>query len=163
MIYKPKLENGLEVYVDASFAGNRDKVGAEWDAETARSRTGYIVMCAGCPITWASKLQGAIALSSTESEYLEISSVMREVLALIEILDEIKENIKKIGDIIPEVHCKVFEGNSGAVEVTTSAKHPKMRPRTKHINNKSHHFRESVLSGKLRYCQYLQKKCWQTY
>jgi hypothetical protein len=70
---------------------------------------------------------------------------MREVLPLIEILDEIKDNIKGIGDIIPEVHCKVFEDNSGAVEVATSAKHPKMRPRTKHINNKYHHFRESVV------------------
>jgi hypothetical protein len=80
MIYKSELEKGLEVYVDASFAGNWDKEDAEWDADTARSRTGYIVMYAGCPIIWASKLQGEIALSSTESEYLAISSVMREVL-----------------------------------------------------------------------------------
>jgi hypothetical protein len=150
MIYKPKLGKGLEVYVDASFAGNWDKEDAEWDADTARSRAGYIVVYAGCPIVWASKLQGEIALSSTESEYLAISTVMREVLPLIEILDEIKENIKGICDIIPEVHCKVFEDNSGAVEVATSAKHTKMRPRTKHINNKYHHFRESVLSGKVK-------------
>jgi hypothetical protein len=75
---------------------------------------------------------------------------MREVLPLIEILDEIKDNIKGIGDVIPEVHCKVFEDSSGALEVATSAKHPKMRPRTKHINNKNHHFTESVLSGKVK-------------
>jgi hypothetical protein len=80
---------------------------------------------------------------------------MRELLPLIEILDEIKDNIIGIGDIIPELHCKMFEDNSGAVEVA-SAKHPKMRPRTKHINNKYHHFRE-------RYCLYLPKKCWQSY
>jgi hypothetical protein len=47
-------------------------------------------MYAGCPIIWASKLQGEIALSSAESEYLAISSVMRKVLPLIEILDEIR-------------------------------------------------------------------------
>jgi hypothetical protein len=143
------LEKGLEVYVNASFAGNWDKEDAEWDADTARSRTGYIVMYARCSVIWASKLQGEIALFSTESEYLAIS-VMREVLPLIEILDEIKDNIKGIGDIIPEVDCKVFEDSSGAVEVATSAKNPKMRPHTKHINNKYHHFRESVLSGKVK-------------
>jgi hypothetical protein len=44
----------------------------------------------------------------------------------------------------------VFEDNTRAVEVATSAKHPKMRPRTKHINNKYHHFKESVLSGKVK-------------
>jgi RNA processing factor Prp31 len=79
-----------------------------------------------------------------------ISSVMREIIPLIEILDEIKENINVIGDIIPEVRCKVFEDINGAVEVATSAKHPKMRPRKMYINNKYHHFRKSALSGKVK-------------
>ena len=39
------------------------------------------------------------------------------------------------------IHCKAFEDNSGALEM---AKVPKMRPRTKHLNNVYHHFRESV-------------------
>jgi hypothetical protein len=43
--------------------------------------------------------------------------------------------------------CKVFEDNSGAIEVATSAKSPKMRPRTKHINTKYHHFRDKVMDG----------------
>jgi hypothetical protein len=56
MIYKPKLEKGLEAYVDASCTGNWDNEDAEGDAHTARSRTGYIVMSdAGCPVIWASK------------------------------------------------------------------------------------------------------------
>jgi hypothetical protein len=50
MIYKPKLEKDLEVYFDALFAENWDKEDAEWGADTARSRTGYIAMHAGCPI-----------------------------------------------------------------------------------------------------------------
>jgi hypothetical protein len=41
----------------------------------------------------------------------------------------------------PGIHCKVFEDNSGAIEI---AKVPKMRPRTKHINVKYHHFREYI-------------------
>jgi hypothetical protein len=42
------------------------------------------------------------------------------------------------------VKCKVFEGNSGALEMATVHK---MRPRTKHINIKYHHFRSFVENG----------------
>ena len=44
-------------------------------------------------------------------------------------------------DAIPNVHCKVFEDNSGALEM---AKIHKYRPRTKHLNVKYHHFRDYV-------------------
>ena len=50
----------------------------------------------------------------------------------------------------PKFHCKVFEdNNSGAVILATGAKHPKMRPRTKHINTRYHHFRTKVMDGTL--------------
>ena len=39
------------------------------------------------------------------------------------------------------IHCKALEDNSRALEM---AKVPKMRPRTKHLNNVYHHFQESV-------------------
>eukprot|EP00980_Cylindrotheca_fusiformis_P027675 scaffold22031_cov73-Cylindrotheca_fusiformis.AAC.1 len=41
----------------------------------------------------------------------------------------------------PEVFCTAFEDNSGALEMARS---PKIRPRTKHINLKYHHFREHI-------------------
>ena len=40
---------------------------------------------------------------------------------------------------IPKIHCKVFEDNSGALEVAHT---PKLCPHTKHINNAYHHFHE---------------------
>jgi hypothetical protein len=43
----------------------------------------------------------------------------------------------------PEVHCKVFEDNTGALIMAQS---PKIRPRTKHINIKYHHFCQVVES-----------------
>jgi hypothetical protein len=49
----------------------------------------------------------------------------------------------------PTFHCKVFEDNSGAIYLATGVKHPKMRPRTKHINIKYHHFRAKVMDGTL--------------
>ncbi len=44
----------------------------------------------------------------------------------------------------PKVHCTVFEDNEGAIEI---ANVPKMRPRTKHLNLRYHHFREEVKKG----------------
>ena len=46
----------------------------------------------------------------------------------------------------PTVHCKLFEDNSGALEL---ARLPKMCPRTKHINVKMHHFPDHVAAGKI--------------
>ena len=46
-----------------------------------------------------------------------------------------------IDELPPKVHCTVFEDNSGALEL---ARLPKIRPRTKHINQAYHHFREHV-------------------
>ena len=47
----------------------------------------------------------------------------------------------------PYVYCKVFEDNSGALEL---ARLPKLRPRTKHINVCYHHFREHVQKGLIK-------------
>ena len=45
---------------------------------------------------------------------------------------------------VPRVYCKAFEDNSGALEL---ARAPKMRPRTKFIATKYHHFRSFVSRG----------------
>jgi hypothetical protein len=61
-------------------------------------------------------------------------------MGLMHILDELKSIDDKINNEIPTVHCKVYEDNAGAIEM---ARLPKMRPRTKHLNVKYHHFREA--------------------
>jgi hypothetical protein len=135
---------GLECFVDANFAGNWVKPTAEDDPFKARSRTGYVIKFAGCLLLWASKLQTEISLSSTESEYIALSQALREVIPLIALIKELKLNNFDIKSEQPMVLCKVFEDNNGALEM---AKTPKLRPRTKHINVKYHHFREAVHCG----------------
>ena len=111
------------------------------DPRTAKSRTGYIITYAGCPVTWASKMQTEIALSSTEAEYIALSTAMREVKPLIGLIREaIKQDIKMNANQ-PNVHCKIFEDNSGVIELVNV---PKIRPRTKHLNLKYHFFRSMV-------------------
>ena len=53
----------------------------------------------------------------------------------------------KPANINPMIHCKAFEDNTGALELSLV---PKMRPRTRHINNVYHHFRQIVRDGLIR-------------
>ena len=46
----------------------------------------------------------------------------------------------------PKVSCRVFEDNSGALEL---ANNPKLRPRAKRLAVRLHHFRQCVVDGKI--------------
>ena len=129
------------IMVDADFCGLWDKDTAIHDPSTAKSRSGFIIKYAGCPIIWALRLQTETALSTTEAEYIALSTALREAIPLMEMLKEIHKVRNLPVSTKPKVMCKVFEDNSGALEI---ARLPKMRPRTKHINVKYHHFREYV-------------------
>ena len=146
LILDPTSSKSLETYADADFAGNWNRGTAPEDASTAKSRTGYLINFADCPITWSSKLQTQIALSSTEAEYIALSQSLRDTIPIMQFLDELKEKGFSVYSTEPKVYCKAFEDNSGALEL---ARLPKMRPRTKHINLKYHHFREYVRIGKI--------------
>ena len=141
IILKPDSDKAIEAYADADFAGNWNKVEAPFDSNTARSRTGYLITFLGCPITWCSKLQTTIALSSTEAEYVALSHSMRDVIPMMGLLKEMKHFGFDVRTTDPRIHCKAFEDNMGAIELS---KLPKLRPRTKHINIVYHHFREFV-------------------
>jgi hypothetical protein len=52
----------LEVFVDASFCGDWDPKEAASDRDTARSRHGYIIKYANCPLLWKSQLQTEVAI-----------------------------------------------------------------------------------------------------
>ena len=144
IIYKPDKSQGVVVFVDASFAAEWD-----WDPNSPEepasmlSRTGFVISVYGCPILWQSKLQTEIALSTTEAEYIALSQSMREVTPILQLLNELKQHLPPPPGN-PKVACTVFEDNHSCIEI---AKSPRMRPRTKHIALKYHHFREKVLPG----------------
>jgi histone deacetylase 1/2 len=140
IILSPK-EQSLECYADASFGGDWNRSTAHSDPSTAKSRTGYFITYCGCPVTWASKLQTEIALSTTEAEYIALSTALREVIPLMDQIKEAREHGFDFPFAPARIHCKAFEDNSGALEMAIA---PKLRPRTKYINCKYHHFRAYV-------------------
>jgi hypothetical protein len=146
IILKP-TENKFKVYVDADFGGLWDKEKALDHPITSKSRTGYVVTYADCPIIWASQLQSEIALSTTEAECLALSTSLRNTIPIMRLVKELSNKFNLPLETKPTIYCTVFEDNSGAVEL---ANVPKMRPRTRHINPKYHHFRKYVFDGKIK-------------
>jgi len=145
--FKPDPTKGFECYCDADFSGNWNRDFAATDPSTAKSRSGWTIFYANCPIIWASKLQSQVALSTTEAEYIAMSMALRDVIPIMSLVQEMRERHFKVICTEPYVYCKVFEDNSGALEL---ARLPKLRPRTKHINVCYHHFREHVRKGLIK-------------
>jgi len=123
-IINPSAEKRLDCYVDADFAGMWNPEDSD-DPSSVKSRTGYVITFANCPVLWVSKLQTEIALSTTEAEYIALSQALLKELGKICALD--------FGDII--AHSTIFEDNKGCVEL---------------VAIKYHHFREHVHKGLIK-------------
>jgi hypothetical protein len=145
--FKPDPTKGFECYCDADFSRLWSKTFALEDPSTFKSRSGWIIFCARCPIYWASKLQSQVALSTTEAECIAMSQALHDVIPIIALLQEKREQDFKVLCTEPYVFYKVFEDNSGALEL---ARLPKLCPRTKHINSCYHHFHEHVQKGLIK-------------
>ena len=144
IIFRPDIEKGLECHVDAGFARSWSNADAD-NPDNVLSRTGYFISYAGCPLTWCSKLQTEIALSTAEAEYIALSQATREVLPLMTLLEEINYLVP-LNLPTPKMKCKVFEDSTSCIAMANCVK---FSPRTKHIALKYHHFRQHVKSGKL--------------
>ena len=73
IIFKPTNDLiSFECCADVDLAGNYTTENSE-DTNYVKSRTGCVIIYSGCPITWFSRLQTEIALSTTEVEYIFVS------------------------------------------------------------------------------------------
>ena len=142
LIMYPRNDKGLEFFVDADFAGGWSTNESE-NPDSVYSRTGYMIKYKNCLILSASKLQSEIFLSTTEPEYIALSQALREIIPMMEHLEQL-EKMLNIESKRTSLKCKLFKDNNSAIEL---AKDPKIRPCTKHIALKYHHFREHVRIG----------------
>jgi hypothetical protein len=75
--------------------------------ETRRSVTGYVIFMDGSPISWRSKGQKNVTLSTTEAEYVVLSEATRELKFIhqilmimgVEVVLPIRVNVDNIGAI----------------------------------------------------------------
>ena len=149
LILEPTGDIAIDCYVDADFAGLWRQE-SDQDPLCVKSRTGYLITIGGCPLTWTSKLQTEIALSTMEAEYIALSQSMRELLPLRALVKEMAKAMAFNQTFAIRTHSTVFEDNNGALILASS---PRMTPRSKHIAVKYHFFRSHVASGDIRICK----------
>ena len=101
----------------------------------------------GCPIVWVSKLQTEMTLSTCEAEYTVCSEALHVAIPIMNLIDEASSFGMLFSLDKTKIFCKLFCDNTGAVELL---KLPKVRPRTKHINVKLHHFWEYIVNGLIK-------------
>ena len=96
-------------------------------------------------------MQTTIALSTTEAEYVALSTAMRDVIYFMNLIDEMKNfGISLPGVPTPTTTCRVFEDNVGSLELANT---PKLRPRTKAASGRSVTPFPSVYSRQDDYCR----------
>ena len=149
LILKPSDPEKLkmDVYVDSDFMGLYGKEKRN-DPVNVKSRTGYVICINGCPVIWASKLQESIALSTMMAEYYALSTAMREVIPLRELVKVVAKECGLSSKCMATFKTTVWEDNMGAHSLANldPGQHT---PRSKFYDVKVHWFR-SHLSESLK-------------
>jgi hypothetical protein len=127
---KPKPEGQdwyIVVFCDSDYAGDKEK---------QISVTGFIVYLLGVPISWKSKAQRSVTLSSSEAKCVALSEAAKEIKFVVQVLLSMGIPVR-----IPII---VRVNNVGAIfmaqNVTTSTQ-------TKHVDVRYHFVREFVEEG----------------
>ena len=96
-----------------------------------------------CPILWVSKLQRETALSTMESKINTLSHCCRELIPLMNMVQEIGGAVGMPTDDLTSMHVSVHKNNSGAL-ILAHTFPPQFTPRSKFYANKTVWFREEV-------------------
>eukprot|EP00253_Pinus_taeda_P031249 PITA_31249 len=108
----------LQGYVDANMVGDRDN---------KRSTTGYVFTVGGTTISWVSKLQSVVALSTTEAEYVATTKASKKMIWLQRFLDELGKK-QELG--------RLYSESQSAIHLT---KNSTFHSKTRHIHLKYHY------------------------
>ena len=106
--------DAIDCYPDADFAGLWGHEHPQ-DPHCARSRTGYVITLAGCPILWVSKLQTEIALSTMEAEYVALSSACKDLFPVMDVVKELGTAFHLPLQDKAKFHVRIHEDNVGAL------------------------------------------------
>lgn len=106
------------------------------DTQTRRSTSGYVYKLCNGPITWSSKRQPTVTLSTTEAEYVAAAQATKEAIWLQKLLLDIQEEVTK-----PTI---LNVDNQSSIKLI---RNPEFHNRTKHIDIQYHFVREKYEDG----------------
>lgn len=131
LVYRRGVGNGTTpiIFVDANWAA---------DPTTRRSTSGFVILLAGAAISWASKRQPTVALSTAEAEYMAIGEVAKHVIWS-----------RRLGSAVgfPTIGPSIIFGDNQSSIFLAS--NPTDFRRSKHIDIRHHFIREKVESKEL--------------
>ena len=115
------------------------------DKSTRKSTTGMVSILAGGAVTWSSRLQRTVALSTMESEYMALALSVEEALWLSKIFQELQQIQNQILLGIPKVPT-ISTDNSAALILS---KNPEQHAKAKHIDVEYHFIRDEYESSRI--------------
>lgn len=127
--------------IESVLTGYADTDGSM--AEDRRAVSGYAFLIDGGAVSWSSKRQDIVSLSTTESEYIAATHAAKEALWLHSLIGQLFAPLDK--------PTTLFSDNQSAIAL---AKDHQYHARTKHIDIRFHFIRWIIDNGKLRivYC-----------
>jgi hypothetical protein len=121
----------LQGFVDSDWGGS---------LEERRSTSGYAFIFGGGAVSWKSKKQPTVALSTTEAEYMAATQATKEAIWLRRFLQEI--GLQQIGP------TPIHSDSQGSIALI---KNPVHHARTKHIDIQHHFVREKCESEEVEF------------
>ncbi|XP_075098864.1 secreted RxLR effector protein 161-like [Nicotiana tabacum] len=113
-------------YSDADHGGDLDE---------RKSTSGYVFLLSDGDISWSSKKQSCVSLSTMEAEYVALASATQEVIWLKRFLEHLLDIAKNTEPVL--VYCD-------SEATISSTKDPKFHCKTKHIDIKYNYVRDMV-------------------
>ena len=130
LTYSPSSDSEpFTSYTDADHAGCPD---------TGRSTSGYVIKMGTGAISWSSRLQSIVALSTTEAEFVAAVSAGQEMLWLRNLLTEFGFDVSAAS--------RLRIDNLSALSV---AKNPEHHGRMKHLDLRFYWLRDEVTKGRI--------------
>nr|CAH7736890.1 unnamed protein product [Callosobruchus chinensis] len=129
IVYKHD-ELSLRGFVDADWANCPDD---------RHSFTGFSFVLSSGPITWESKKQATVALSTMEAEYMGATEAAKEAIYLKKFVTEL--GFERLADIT------LYSDSMSAIKL---AENPRFHSRSKHIDVRYHFVREALEGNKFK-------------
>jgi len=95
-------------------------------------------MLNGGAITWKSKKQNCVALSTAEAEYIALSATAQECIWLRQLLSDLGKR--------PTHATTLYEDNQSTIAMT---RNPQYHGRAKHVDIKCHYIRDQVQTDQI--------------
>ncbi|KAL0386491.1 UNVERIFIED_CONTAM: Retrovirus-related Pol polyprotein from transposon TNT 1-94 [Sesamum latifolium] len=138
MCTRPDLCFAVGMVSSRRLVGYSDADGSA-DRDERKSTSGYAFLLGGAAITWCSKKQPCISLSTMEAEYVACTSAVQEAIWLRRFLKSL-HILAHINDAVV-IYC---DNSHDSI-----CKGPKYHGRTKHIDTRYHFIRDSIAQGEV--------------